>query len=167
MRAGLKAGGDARRAVLERSVDDAGPVGPRRYREAPGDRGGLEPADLLQPPDVQLQVRTPRSKGILATFRAPGEVAAQAGLSVIPGGAVEAGQLRCDRQPQLTGERHRMIGRDGWQLGEVLHAQRLRLLPVADEALGQVRQKRALPVRPARTFMWSTRARPGQSPVSG
>ncbi len=39
------------------AVQDAGPVEPGRYREPPGYGGGPEPADLLHPPDVQLQVR--------------------------------------------------------------------------------------------------------------
>src|SRR5215468_9816337 len=46
--------------VLQDAVDDTGPVEPGRDGEPPGHRGGLEPADLLHPPDVQLQVRSLR-----------------------------------------------------------------------------------------------------------
>jgi len=43
--------------VLHESVQDAGVVEPGHYGEPPGHGGGLEPADFLHPPDVQLQVR--------------------------------------------------------------------------------------------------------------
>jgi len=46
---------------------------------------------------------------------------------VVAGGAREPGQAGSHRQPQLIGERHQMIGRDRRQVGEVRHAQTLRL----------------------------------------
>ena len=49
--------------VLQDAIDDAGPVEPGGDREAPGDCRGLEPADLLRPPDVQLQMRALGSPG--------------------------------------------------------------------------------------------------------
>lgn len=42
------------------------------------------------------------------------------------GRTFETGQIGRHRQPQLIGERHRMIGRDGRQFGGVHHAQTLR-----------------------------------------
>lgn len=66
-RYGIRFQPDARRAITERlpesiavlqdPVDDTGPVEPGRDREAPGPGRWLEPADLLYPPDVQLQMR--------------------------------------------------------------------------------------------------------------
>ena len=58
-------------------------------REAPGDSGGLEVADLLHPPDVQLQVRTARGQRMQVMICAPRQVAAQVGLSVITGRGLE------------------------------------------------------------------------------
>jgi hypothetical protein len=58
--------------VLQHAVDDASPVEPGRDREAPRDGGGLEPADLLHPPDVQLQMRPPGGQRIQAALGAPG-----------------------------------------------------------------------------------------------
>jgi hypothetical protein len=111
--------------MLQQAVDDADPVEPGRDGEAPGDGGGLEPVDLLHPPDVQLQ----------ATLNTPGQVAAQIGLGVITGGALEPGQVGGHRQPQLISDRHQMIGRDGRQFGEGHHVQTLRPpLPVANPA---------------------------------
>jgi hypothetical protein len=43
--------------VLEEAVENTGPVEPGHNGEPPGDGGGLEPADLLYPPDVELEVR--------------------------------------------------------------------------------------------------------------
>ncbi len=51
---------------------------------------GFEPADLLHPPDVQLQVRPPGGRRIQAALGAPGQVAAQIGFGVLAGGAREA-----------------------------------------------------------------------------
>src|ERR1019366_1059874 len=47
------------------------------------------PPDLLHPPDIQLQVRAARVQRIQAAFRAPGQIAAQVGLGVVAGGALE------------------------------------------------------------------------------
>jgi hypothetical protein len=85
--------------VFQQAVDNAGRVEPGGDREAPGDGGGLEPADLLHPPDVQLQVRAACSQRVQAAFCAPGQVAAQVGLSVVAGGALETGQVGSRRQP--------------------------------------------------------------------
>ena len=96
--------------MLQDAVQDAGPVEPGRYREPPGHGGGLEPADLLHPADVELEVRPPGGQRIQATLGAPGQVAAQVGLGVLAGGALEAGQVGSHCQPQLVSERHRRIG---------------------------------------------------------
>ena len=78
------------RRVLEDAVQDAGPVEPGRDGEPAGDGGGLEPADLLHPPDVELQVRPAGGERVQAAFGAPGQVAAQVRFGVLAGGALEA-----------------------------------------------------------------------------
>jgi hypothetical protein len=70
-------------------------------------------------------------------LRAPGQVAAQVGLGVVAGGTLEPGQVGSHRQPQLISERHQMIGRDRRKVGEVHHAQTLRLT-IVFAALGRV-----------------------------
>jgi hypothetical protein len=80
----------------------------------------------LHPPDVQLQVRPPGGEWVQTALSAPGKVAAQIGLSVIPGGALETGQVGSHCQPQLISERRQVIDRDRQQFGEVHHAQTLR-----------------------------------------
>jgi hypothetical protein len=97
----------------------------------PGDGGGLVPADLLHPPDVQLQVRPLGGQRVQASFRAPGEVAARVGFGVVAGRAREAGQVGSHCQPQLVSERRRRIGGDCGQVGEIWHALTLRRLPIA------------------------------------
>jgi hypothetical protein len=97
--------------MLEHAVDDAGPVEPGRNREPPGDGGGPEPADLLHPPDVQLQVRTLGAQRVQAVLGAPGQVAAQVRFGVLAGGALEAGQVGSYCQPQPVGERRQRFGR--------------------------------------------------------
>ena len=49
--------------------------------------------DLLHPPDIQLQVRTAGSQRVQAAFSAPDQEAAQVGLGVVAGGALESGQV--------------------------------------------------------------------------
>ena len=51
--------------------------------------------------------------------RAPGQEGAQVGFGVVAGGALETGQAGSHCQPQLISARHRTIGGDGGQLGEV------------------------------------------------
>ena len=92
--------------MVQHAVDDAGAVEPGRHREPPGDGGGLEPADLLHPPDVRLQMRAARDQRVQAVLGAPGQVAAQVGLGVVAGGAFEPGQVGSHSQPQLISERH-------------------------------------------------------------
>jgi hypothetical protein len=58
--------------VLQDAVEGAGAVEPGHNREPPGHGGGLEPADLLHPPDVQLQVRALRGERVQAPLGAPG-----------------------------------------------------------------------------------------------
>jgi hypothetical protein len=54
-----RSGGDElRRGVLEDTVDDAGPVEAGHHRHPTRDLGRLEPAGLLHPADVQVEVRT-------------------------------------------------------------------------------------------------------------
>ena len=120
--------------MLQQAVDDTGPVEPGRDREASRDSGGLEPAGLLHPPDVQLEVRAPRGQWVKSALCAPGEVAAQVGRDVLAGGALETGQVGSHCQPQLISERRRTIRGEGCQVREVHHAQTLRLLSAAREA---------------------------------
>ena len=54
--------------------------------------GGLEPADLLHPPDVQLHMRTACGQRVQAVSGAPGQVAAQARFGVVAGGAFKSGR---------------------------------------------------------------------------
>ena len=92
-------------------------------------------------------MRPARGQRIQATFRAPGQVAAQVGLGVLAGGALEPGQVGSHRQPQLISERHRTIGRDGRQLGEVHHAQTLRRIrPAAKRSERTRRGRRVCPL---------------------
>ena len=93
------------------AVQDAGPVEPGCDGEPAGYGGGLETADLLHPPDVQLQVRTLGRQRVQALLGAPREVAAQVRFGVLAGGALETGQLGGRRQPHAVGERLRRIGR--------------------------------------------------------
>jgi hypothetical protein len=96
--------------MLQHAIEDASPVEPGRDREPAGHGGGLEPADLLHPPDVQLQVRPPRGQWVQAALGALGQVAAQVGFSAITGGACEAGQVGSNCQSQPVGKR-----RQGWE----------------------------------------------------
>ena len=90
-------------------------------------------AGLLHPAEVQLQVRAAGSQRVQVAFGAPDQEAAQVGLGVVAGGALETGQVGGHCQPQLINERDQVIGRDRRQFGESLHAQTLRLLPPAGE----------------------------------
>ncbi len=85
--------------MLQQAIDDAGPLEPGHHGEAPGDGGWLEMADLLHPPDVQLQVWTPGGHRVQAALGAPGQEAAQVGFGVLTGGARETGQIGSHRQP--------------------------------------------------------------------
>jgi hypothetical protein len=96
--------------MLQHAVEDASPVEPGRDREPAGHGGGLEPADLLHPPDVQLQVRALRGQRVQAALGAPGQVAAQVGFGVRAGGALEAGQVGSYCQSQPVGERRQRTG---------------------------------------------------------
>lgn len=58
----------------------------------------IEPADLLHPPDVQLQVRPARGQRVQAVLGAPGEIAAEVGLGVVAGGTFEPGQVGDQRE---------------------------------------------------------------------
>jgi hypothetical protein len=66
--------------VVQQAIDDAGPVEPGGDRNRPRDRGRLEAADLLHPPEVQLKVRAVTSQRVQVAFSAPGQEAAQVGL---------------------------------------------------------------------------------------
>ena len=73
------------------AIKDAGPVEPGRHREPAGHGGGLEPADLLHPPDVQLQVRALHGERAQAVLGVPGQVAAQVRFGVLARAALDAG----------------------------------------------------------------------------
>ena len=119
------------RRMLQDAVQDAGPVEPGGDREPPGHGGELEPAGLLHPPDVQLQVRAVGGQRVQAVLGAPGQVAAQVGFGAVAGDAREAGQAGSHRQPQPAGERRQRVGRHGGQVGEGHHVLTLRRLPIA------------------------------------
>jgi hypothetical protein len=67
---------------LERTVDHAGPVEAGDHGYAARHRGRLESAHLLQPPQIQLDVRAGSCQRVEAGPPAPGEVAAEVGLGV-------------------------------------------------------------------------------------
>jgi hypothetical protein len=96
--------------MLQDAAQDAGPVEPGHDRESPGRSGGLEPADFLHPPDVQLQVLPPGSQRVEAALGAPGQIAAQIRFGVLSGGALEAGQVGSHCQSQLVSEQGGRIG---------------------------------------------------------
>jgi Arc/MetJ family transcription regulator len=122
--------------VLQDAVEGAGAVEPGHNREPPGDGGGLEPADLLHPPDVQLEVR-PLGERVQAALGAPGQIAAQVRFGVLAGGALEAGQVGSHCQPQLVSERHQGIGRHRGQVAEGHHVLTVLLLTSrSDRAAG-------------------------------
>ena len=79
--------------MLQHAVDHAGPVEPGGHREPPRHRGGLEPAELLHPPDIQLQIRAAGGQRIKAAPRTPGEITPQVRLSVLTGRALEPAQI--------------------------------------------------------------------------
>jgi hypothetical protein len=81
------------RGVLQYALDDAGAVEPGGHREPPGDGGGLEPAGLLHPQDVLLQVRAAGGQRVQAAVSAPSQVTAQVGSGVLTGGTTEPGQV--------------------------------------------------------------------------
>jgi len=58
-------------------------------------------------PDVQLRVRPLGSQRVQAAFGGPGQVAAQIGFAVLPGGAFDAGEVGGYCQPQPVIERLR------------------------------------------------------------
>jgi hypothetical protein len=99
--------------MLQDTIDDAGPVEPRGDREPPGDRRGLEPADLLHPPDVQLQMRAPGQERVQASLGTPGEIAAQIGVGMVSGGALEPGKIGSYREPQPISMRDQSAGLGG------------------------------------------------------
>jgi len=73
-------------------------------------------------------VRSLRGQRVQAPLGAPGQIAAQVGLGVLTGGALEAGQVGRHCQPQLTGERLGRIRGGGGKLGEGRHALTLQRL---------------------------------------
>jgi len=87
--------------------------------------GGLESADFLHPPDVELEVRPLRGQRVQAALGTPSQVAAQIGCGVLARGALRAGQVgsHCQRQP--VSEWLRMIGGRERQFGEGRHAMTL------------------------------------------
>jgi hypothetical protein len=68
-------------------------------------------ADLLHPPDVQLQVRPLEGQRVRAALGAPGQVTAEIGFGVLAGGAFEASKVGGYCQPRLVSERRQRIGR--------------------------------------------------------
>jgi hypothetical protein len=71
--------------MLQDAVDGASAVEPGRDGKPAGDGGWLEPAGLLHPPDVQLQVGALDRQRVQTALGAPGKVAAQVGFGVLTG----------------------------------------------------------------------------------
>jgi len=65
-------------------------------RHAAGDGGRLEPADLLHPADLELDLGTGLRQRIETAVGAPTEVGAQVGLGVGPRGGLEPGEVAGD-----------------------------------------------------------------------
>jgi hypothetical protein len=97
-------------------VDGGGAVEPGHDRHPPGHGRGLEPADLLHPPHVELDVRALRGERIETPLRAPAQIHPNVGLDVATGQALVAGEVTSHRAPQQVGS----IGRVGRirQLGQ-------------------------------------------------
>ena len=140
--------------VFQQAIDHAGAINPAVTEKRRDTVDGLNRRTSCIH-RIQLQVRAARGQRVQATFCAPGQVAAQVGLRVVAGGTLETGQVGSHRQPQLIRERHRVIGQDGRQFGEVPHAQTLRLhtlrreapnVPGAAEGCAQLRQRLSLPM---------------------
>jgi hypothetical protein len=92
--AGLWIGERASWRLVENAIDHASAVETGDHRQAAGHGGRPKPADLLHPPQLQLQVCPRRSQGIQALVLAPQHVATKVGLwpreglRPVPGSAV-------------------------------------------------------------------------------
>jgi hypothetical protein len=75
------------RGVLEDAVGDAGPVEAGDNGKPTGDGRRLEPADVLHPPQVQLEVVSLRVEMGELPLLTPSEEHPQIGLLVLPRGA--------------------------------------------------------------------------------
>ena len=93
------------RRVLEDLVDHAGAVEAGDHGHPPAHRRRLEPLGLMHPPDVQLEVRTPRSEGIEGALLTPVEVGAQIGIGVNASLARETGEVAGQGDTQSVGGR--------------------------------------------------------------
>lgn len=69
--------------MIEDAIDHDGAIEPGGDRETPRRRGRLEPADLLLPADIQLQMHPAGSQRIEADLGAPRQEAAQVRVGVI------------------------------------------------------------------------------------
>ena len=95
--------------MVEQAVDDRGAVEAGDDGGPAGDGGRLEPANLLHPSDVELNLWPGRGEGVEAVLLAPVQVAAQVGLGVGAGEALEPGEVAGDGQLQQAGFGH--VGR--------------------------------------------------------
>jgi len=86
------------RRARQPAVDHAGAVETRQHRDPPRHRGRLEPARLLHPSDVPLQVRALRGQRLHAMLTAPGHEHTQVG-SGVPGRSLEPTKMGIDRHP--------------------------------------------------------------------
>jgi hypothetical protein len=89
--------------MLEQAVDHRGAVEARGDREPPRHGGGLEPAHLLHPADVQLQLCPASRKRIEAALDTPRQEASQVRVSVIARRSRIAGQVGSNRPAQRIG----------------------------------------------------------------
>src|ERR1700728_1797237 len=109
------------RGMLEHAVEHAGPAEPGDHRKPPRHRGGPEPAELLHPPDIQLQIRAAHGQRIQAALSTPGEITTQVGFGVLTGRTLEPAQVGSGCQPYTIGPRVTGGGEGGW-LAEVHHS---------------------------------------------
>ncbi len=83
--------------MLEDAVDDAGPVEARDDGQPAGHRGRLEPADVLHPPQVELEIVALGVKRRELPVLAPAEEDPQVGLRVLARGAAVPRQVSTRR----------------------------------------------------------------------
>lgn len=107
--------------MLENAVNDAGPVEAADDRRSARDCRWLEPANLLHPPHVELDMRSLRRQWIQLMFGASDEEGPKVGLHVHPGLALVPGEVCRDRQPQRVNGRRRVAGGHGQKLREYSH----------------------------------------------
>jgi hypothetical protein len=108
--------------VFQDAVDEAGPIEAGNHGQPPGDGGGLEPADVLHPPQVQLEVVALCAQRRELARLTPREEHPQVRLSVLMRDAPIAREVSDSRQSELT--RALLRGVDGRHVDTVRLRQR-------------------------------------------